>query len=327
MKPYISVIITAYNRKDFIKEAVQSVLNQTLDKNLYEIIVIKNFKTHLDQKWRREGVKLIYKSEGSIGEFLTYGILHSKGSIIAFLDDDDTFTKDKIKIIYGVFSEDPNLFYYHNNSKVIYGKNSNITNMFIPNIKKRLFVNADNQGSIYKFILLSGYFTLSSVAIKKDLALSSIKYLKKIASNQDDFFAYAAIGFRNKIMCDNLILTNYRIHRKNTSISTHNNSYKLGYKNYIKMSYVFRKLLYTYRSKSGLKALYSKSMRNKMNDSILNCKTIRISDIYNYIKVYSLPFLVYCKKLDLFLLLIILYLIDKRTAQKILMKKQGIRYV
>jgi glycosyltransferase involved in cell wall biosynthesis len=39
----ISVIIIAYNRKIFLKDAIKSVLNQSLDRNLYEIIIVKNF--------------------------------------------------------------------------------------------------------------------------------------------------------------------------------------------------------------------------------------------------------------------------------------------
>jgi len=34
--PYISVIITAYNRKGFLLEAFNSALNQTLDRSKYE---------------------------------------------------------------------------------------------------------------------------------------------------------------------------------------------------------------------------------------------------------------------------------------------------
>jgi len=39
--PYISVIITAYNRKEFLLDAFNSALNQTLDRSKYEIIVTK----------------------------------------------------------------------------------------------------------------------------------------------------------------------------------------------------------------------------------------------------------------------------------------------
>ena len=41
---FISVIIIAYKRKEFLLGAIKSVLNQTLDKKYYEIIVVKNYK-------------------------------------------------------------------------------------------------------------------------------------------------------------------------------------------------------------------------------------------------------------------------------------------
>ena len=41
-KPFISVIVTAYNRKQFILEALNSIVNQTLSKDKYEVIVTKN---------------------------------------------------------------------------------------------------------------------------------------------------------------------------------------------------------------------------------------------------------------------------------------------
>jgi hypothetical protein len=61
-----------------------------------------------------------------------------------------------------------------------------------------------------------------------------------------------------------------------------------------------------------------------MNTKILNRKAIRVVDIFNYIKIYSIPFLIYCRKFDPFLLLIILSLINKKLAQEILAKRQGI---
>ena len=327
-KPYISVIITAYNRKEFLKEAVNSVLNQTLDKDIYELIVIKNFITEFDQEWKSRGIKLIYKPVGSIGDFLYTGVSHSRGSIISFLDDDDTFAKNKLKIIYNEFSKNPSIVYYHNNCKVIYEnkyikrKNNNI---ITTNVKKRFFATASNIASIYKFILLSAYFNLSSVAIKKELLLNNIKYLKKIISNPDDFFAYVAISSYGKILCDNHELTNYRIHAKNTSISMNINVYNKGYYNYIKMLPTFNELLMYNGYIVGAKVLNSKSIRFKINDIILNSKRrIKITDLYHYIKDYSIPFLFYCKRIDLFLSLIFFSLLNKRKAQKILAKRQGI---
>ena len=43
-KPFISVIVTAYNRKEFLLQAVSSALRQTLPREYYEVIVVKNFE-------------------------------------------------------------------------------------------------------------------------------------------------------------------------------------------------------------------------------------------------------------------------------------------
>jgi glycosyltransferase involved in cell wall biosynthesis len=42
--PLITVILTAYNRRRYLEEAINSTLNQTLSKEFYEVIVIKNFE-------------------------------------------------------------------------------------------------------------------------------------------------------------------------------------------------------------------------------------------------------------------------------------------
>ncbi len=68
MSPFISVIITAYNRREFLKHAVRSVLNQTLDKGLYEIIVVKNFKDpEVDRLIEQSRGKVIELDTASIG--------------------------------------------------------------------------------------------------------------------------------------------------------------------------------------------------------------------------------------------------------------------
>jgi len=40
---FITVIITAYNRRKFLESAIKSAINQTLPRKYYEIIVVKNF--------------------------------------------------------------------------------------------------------------------------------------------------------------------------------------------------------------------------------------------------------------------------------------------
>ena len=69
----ISVIISAHNRKEYLLEAIKSVVNQTLDPKNYEIIVVKNFKDKtVDEYINAEGIFSIFKNFS-----VYYFLLHS----------------------------------------------------------------------------------------------------------------------------------------------------------------------------------------------------------------------------------------------------------
>lgn len=111
--PYISVVVTAYNRKEFIKEAVQSAIDQTLDRSNYEIIVVKNYlDNEVDEFLRRNNVLNLYSDEKQWGQTLRTGIESAHGEIICFLDDDDIFLPYKLKEVFDVFQENIDVAYF-----------------------------------------------------------------------------------------------------------------------------------------------------------------------------------------------------------------------
>jgi len=71
--PYISVVVTAYDRKKYLLGAVQSALNQTISKDLYEVIVVKNFRDEtIDrqlEEWRV--INLYSMMSHKVGKFVT----------------------------------------------------------------------------------------------------------------------------------------------------------------------------------------------------------------------------------------------------------------
>ncbi|MGC8664006.1 MAG: glycosyltransferase family 2 protein [Thermoplasmata archaeon] len=119
-KPYISVIITAHDRKEFLKEAINSVINQTLDKSFYEIIVVKNFKDEkIDSYIEKWGIINIYTEEIELSKKIALGIENAKGEVISLLEDDDLFMPKKLETVYNYFKKYENLVYLHNSEYFI----------------------------------------------------------------------------------------------------------------------------------------------------------------------------------------------------------------
>ncbi|MDE1767800.1 MAG: glycosyltransferase family 2 protein, partial [Candidatus Micrarchaeota archaeon] len=164
-KPYISVIMTAYNRKQFLNGAVDSVLIQTLDRSLYEIIIMKNFKTDYDKGWKKEGIKLLYKPDGSSGEFLYEAVKAAKGEVIAFLEDDDQFERGKLSAVYESFTKNPYLVYYYNSRKYIDAHGNDAENVNLPSNALRTkdrFIGKMDRSGMFRLLLLSS-FNMSSM--------------------------------------------------------------------------------------------------------------------------------------------------------------------
>jgi glycosyltransferase involved in cell wall biosynthesis/serine/threonine protein kinase len=99
--PIVSVIIATYNRAQYIKKAIESVLNQTY-KNI-EIIVIDdgstdNTKKTLEPYIRAQKIKYIYQENAGSGNARDNGIRNSQGKYIAILDSDDIWCdQNKLK--------------------------------------------------------------------------------------------------------------------------------------------------------------------------------------------------------------------------------------
>lgn len=117
-KVVVSVIITMYQSGSLIREALDSVLAQTfLD---YEIVLVDNNASDETLKWAidyREKFPLIIRivQEKRQGRSVARnkGILESKGTYIALLDDDDLMTKDRLSRQLFAMESNPNCSIVH----------------------------------------------------------------------------------------------------------------------------------------------------------------------------------------------------------------------
>jgi len=93
----VSVIIAVYNGEKYIKEAVESILNQTY-KDI-ELIVVDDGSTDRTKEilTNYPNIKYVYQDNRGEGAARNLGTSLAKGDYIAFLDGDDLYKKDKIE--------------------------------------------------------------------------------------------------------------------------------------------------------------------------------------------------------------------------------------
>jgi len=91
----VSIVITTYNRRAFLKEAVLSVINQDY-KNKEVIVVDDGSFDGSSEEVRHLPLRYVWKQNRGISSARNMGIQVSKGEFIAFLDVDDLWKKGKL---------------------------------------------------------------------------------------------------------------------------------------------------------------------------------------------------------------------------------------
>jgi glycosyltransferase involved in cell wall biosynthesis len=93
----ISVVIPTYNRFPFLKEAITSVLNQTLPPK--EIIVVDDGSTDGTKEWMKGRGEVKYYPQENRGPAAArnFGVTQATGSWISFLDSDDLWKERKLE--------------------------------------------------------------------------------------------------------------------------------------------------------------------------------------------------------------------------------------
>jgi len=109
--PVISILITAHNVEKYIGRAIRSILNQSLPRDDYEIIVVNDCstdRTRFALEVFEDDIRLINnKVRMGLPRSLNIGIKKAKAQFITRIDGDDYVHEDFLKILslYLTFNE------------------------------------------------------------------------------------------------------------------------------------------------------------------------------------------------------------------------------
>lgn len=108
--PKVSVVVPVFNGERFIKDSIDSVLNQTFRD--IEIIVVDDGSTDRTAEIvRGYGCKLIYRYQHNQGADIAYnvGISMASGEYVAFLDHDDRWYPEKVETQVSILNRCPDI--------------------------------------------------------------------------------------------------------------------------------------------------------------------------------------------------------------------------
>lgn len=114
MSPLIAGIICTHNREKYLADAIDSLLQQDLDKESYEIIVIDNASTdstaEISKKYlSHPNFKYVYESTLGLSVARNTGAKSTKAPILAYLDDDAEASSQWLRVLVETYNNDPQL--------------------------------------------------------------------------------------------------------------------------------------------------------------------------------------------------------------------------
>ena len=278
----VSVIMNCYNGETYLYDAVKSILSQTF-KN-FEVIFWDNQSSDnsafIYKGFKDKRLKYYYaKKHTSLYQARNLAIKKAKGKLIAFLDTDDTWLKDKLSSQIEKFK--------NKKVNVVYS-NYYILNQ-VTGLKTIAYKNILPEGIIYKELLKNYFLGIGTVIIKKEIFTKRKFFFNGRFNIIGDFENFIRISKNNYFSCIQHPMSIYRIHNKSFS----NINYKMHIdelKFWVKKNYFINKnLLFHVKQKILYMEIILNIFKKKYKESF---KTIK--------KIYSVK-----KKIKLLIFLII----------------------
>lgn len=178
-----SVVIPLYNKENFIKRTLTSVLNQTFSD--FEVIIVNDSSSDsslkLVEEFKDNRVKVFTKANGGVSAARNFGINKSTHEIIAFLDADDVWLPDYLSTIYQLVSRYPEAGMF-------------VTGYYSEKDGKKQYAN--HISKYPQFSILDDYFKVSynhglsinitsATCVRRDVLLSTPMFREKIKRGED----------------------------------------------------------------------------------------------------------------------------------------------
>jgi hypothetical protein len=219
--PELSVIVTAWDRRQFLAQALESVENRLPAST--EVVVVANFSDPgLEAHVRANDGQWVISREIRQGAMLLDGALAARGSAIALLDDDDLCAPDRLQEVLRAFRGDPSLGFFHNGNVVFADGSVPLYPRESERQTPMRIGPRDRSDERLKVAWGAGpAYNSSSVAVRRTLLLGGRARLLRITRGIAPFLFFRAWTQPHSLVIDPRPLTAVRAHAANTSPAPH----------------------------------------------------------------------------------------------------------
>ncbi len=223
--PLISIVMNCYNSSLYLKEAIDSVIQQTYTN--WEIIFWDNQSTDdsatIFKQYQDSRLKYFYAPEHtSLSRARNLAIAQTQGTFVAFLDCDDLWETKKLEEQIAA-TRNPLVGIIYSPFEVITNtddrKKSQLSKSY-----NALRYSAHGPLNLYNRLLFRNYIIFSSVLISKNVLLSAGGINEDLHQNED-YELLLKCSLQSLFVCTSTCLVKYRVHSTNTSHANHERNF------------------------------------------------------------------------------------------------------
>ena len=213
-KPHVTVLIDTYNHEQFIERAISSVLDQDMPMDGVEILVVDDGSIDATPEIVRRfepRVRLLRKSNGGQASAFNFGFAAAQGDIIATLDGDDSWVREKLRRVLETLSANPEVGIVGHGLYEQYS-DGRPNGLILPGRPYRLDLKSLQNAELFRHV--AAFFGTSRMTIRKSVLDQILPVPEELTIEADEYiFTLApAIG---PAMILNEPLCYYGIHSGN----------------------------------------------------------------------------------------------------------------
>lgn len=204
--PEVSVIIPTYNSAEFLAEAVDSVLAQTWSD--FEIVIVDDGSTDdtRDVAARYgDHVRYLYQQNEGPSSARNMGIKEAKGTYVAFLDSDDAWEPEKLRIQMDFMGEHPEITLVCTDSSLMGSREC-----------RERKLRRDLMGNLFPVLYSNSFIRTSTVLMLRE-CFRDVGYFDERYRSAEDYDVWLRVAKRYAIAYLNQPLVRYRKHEDNIS--------------------------------------------------------------------------------------------------------------